>query len=64
MGDLINLRSARKAKARAEKEAKASVNRAKFGRPLAEIKQQKSLLERDKKTLDAHLLSSRKDQPE
>ena len=33
MADIINFRRARKAKARAEKEAEASENRARFGRP-------------------------------
>jgi hypothetical protein len=64
MGDVINLRSARKSKARAEKDAKASANRAKFGRPRAEIKKQKTLQERDRKALDAHLLSPQEDKPE
>lgn len=39
MPDPINLRQARKARARAEKEAQASANRAKFGRTKAERKQ-------------------------
>lgn len=36
MGDVINLRSARKAKARAAATAQAAANRAKFGRTKAE----------------------------
>ncbi|OYY65303.1 DUF4169 family protein [Sphingomonas sp. 28-62-11] len=36
MTDIINLRTARKAKARAEAEANASANRAAFGRTKAE----------------------------
>lgn len=36
MGDIINLRLARKAKVRAEKERVASANRVKFGRTKAE----------------------------
>jgi len=36
MGDVINLRSARKAKARATASANADANRAKFGRTKAE----------------------------
>ena len=36
MTDIINLRTARKAKARAAAEAKASANRAAFGRTKAE----------------------------
>ena len=33
MAEIINLRKARKAKARADKEAEAAENRAKFGQP-------------------------------
>ena len=36
MGDLVNLRRARKDKARAEREKLAAENRSKFGRPKAE----------------------------
>ena len=36
MGEIINLRQARKVKARAEKERVAAANRAKFGRTKAE----------------------------
>ncbi len=36
VSDIINLRTARKAKARADAEAKASANRAAFGRTKAE----------------------------
>ena len=36
MGDIINLRQARKAKARADKDRLAQSNRAKFGRTKAE----------------------------
>ena len=36
MAEIINLRQARKAKTRAEKDARAAENRAKFGRAKAE----------------------------
>lgn len=36
MGDIINLRQARKAKARSDKERTAAANRAKFGQTKAE----------------------------
>ncbi|MDJ1158584.1 DUF4169 family protein [Chelatococcus sp. SYSU_G07232] len=36
MGEIVNLRQARKAKARASKEAQAEENRLRFGRPKAE----------------------------
>lgn len=54
MAEIINLRKARKKKARAEKEAEAAENRAKFGRPNEEQTQteaSKDLLDRK---LDAH----------
>ena len=54
MAEIINLRKARKAKARAAKEAEAAGNRAKFGRPKEERSQSgaaKDLLDRK---LDAH----------
>ena len=38
MADIINLRRARKAKARADAETTAAENRARFGRPAAERK--------------------------
>ena len=54
MAEIINLRKARKKKARAEKEAESAENRAKFGRPKEERSQSdaaKDLLDRK---LDAH----------
>ena len=54
MAEIINLRKARKKRARAEKEAEAAENRAKFGRPKEErshTEAAKDLLDRK---LDAH----------
>jgi len=54
MGEIVNLRSVRKGKARAEKEAKSEQNRALFGRTKGEKLAQaaeKSLADRK---LDAH----------
>ena len=54
MAEIINLRKARKAKARATKKAEAAENRAKFGRPKrerSESEASKDLLDRK---LDAH----------
>jgi Domain of unknown function (DUF4169) len=54
MAEIINLRKARKAKARAAKEAEAAENRSKFGRPKGERSQSaaaKDLLDRK---LDSH----------
>lgn len=60
MAEIVNLRQARKDKARAEKEALAKANRQKFGRSKAE----KDLAdaERDKagRVLDAHRSTSRR----
>ena len=64
MGELINLRLARKSKLRIEKAAQASENRAKFGMPLSERKQQVALAEQDKKALDGHRLVSNETAPE
>jgi hypothetical protein len=61
LGDVINLRRARKTKLRADKAAQASENRAKFGRPMNELKLQDALDNQERKALDAHLLSSRDD---
>ena len=61
MAEIINLRQARKAKARSEKESAAEANRLKFGRSKAE----KTLSEAEKKLsarkLDGH---KREDGPE
>lgn len=46
--DIVNLRQARKAKARAEKEKQASENRARFGRTKAE--KQRTAAEADRET--------------
>ncbi len=51
MGDIVNLRQARKAKARAEAEKGAAANRAAFGRTKAE----KSLTEAQKEAADRKL---------
>ncbi len=64
MGDLINLRRARKSKLRTEKEAQASENRAKFGRPIAALKLQKAQRDQNRKALDGHRITPIKDQPE
>jgi hypothetical protein len=69
MGELINLRRARKSKLRTEKDAKALENRIKFGQTRLEKNQQAARIERESKALDGHLSSSsenkfNKDQPE
>jgi hypothetical protein len=46
MAEIINLRTARKAKARADKEVMATANRSLFGRTKAEKANQKATAER------------------
>ncbi|MFC3208462.1 DUF4169 family protein [Aquamicrobium soli] len=57
MADIVNLRMARKHKARAEKERAAEQNRALHGRSKAEREQGKRTAEASKKFLDGHRLS-------
>ncbi len=52
MADVINLRLARKARARTDTQAAAAANRAKFGQPKAELKARKLELDRVAKLLD------------
>ncbi len=60
MSEIINLRQARKRLARADQEATASANRAKFGRTKAERAKQDAEAEALRKTLDGAKL----DEPE
>ena len=59
--DLINLRQARKARARAEKEAQAAENRAKFGRTKAERQNKSAADDLEQRRLDAHKLDPKKE---
>ena len=52
MADVINMRLARKARARTEAQAAAAANRAKFGQPKAELKARKIELDRAAKLID------------
>jgi len=54
VAEIVNLRQARKAKARAEREAQATRNRAVFGRPKAERELEKKRTEQAVRQLDAH----------
>jgi hypothetical protein len=54
MAEIINLREARKHKARAEKEARADENRIAFGRTKAEKNLTKAEQDLAKSRLDAH----------
>jgi hypothetical protein len=60
MAEIINLRQAKKAKARQTKETEAAANRAKFGAPKAERRRTEAEAEKLAQTLDAHKL----DRPE
>ena len=62
MAEIINLRKARKAKARAVKEAEAAENRAKFGRPKEERSQSEAAKDLLDRNLDAH--RRERDEPE
>ena len=54
MAEIVNLRQARKAKARAGKEADAAANRAKFGRTKAEKQAEAAKAALADKALDGH----------
>lgn len=55
MGEVVNLRLARKAKARADKQDKAADNRIRFGQSKQERQQIKALRNLDEKRLDGHI---------
>ena len=57
MGEVVNLRLARKAKARSEKEAQAAENRLRHGQTKQERSARKAHDLREAKHLDGHRLS-------
>ena len=59
MAEIVNLRKARKAKARADADALAAENRLKFGRTKHEKRQTEAAKDLDARRLDAH----RRDDP-
>jgi hypothetical protein len=61
MGEIVNLRGARKRRAREKEEAAAAVNRAAFGAPKAEKRAARAERERLKRRLDEHRLVDRDD---
>jgi Domain of unknown function (DUF4169) len=63
MGEVVNLRRARKAKARADAEAHAQVSRAKHGRAKAERNAEKSKTMLVERRLDAHRRETPDDEP-
>ncbi|MBP0439167.1 DUF4169 family protein [Tianweitania sediminis] len=60
MGDLVNLRSVRKQRARIEAERQAEENRQRFGRTKAEKTQQEQAEARQSSLLDGHHRGDRK----
>jgi hypothetical protein len=61
MAQIVNLRKARKAKARQTKEAEAEANRAKFGMTKIERAQNYAEAEKLEQHLDAHKLDTPKE---
>ena len=55
MGDIVNLRSVRKAKAKTDRQNEAQANRAKFGRTKAEKLRDQTEAERTARTVDGAL---------
>ena len=56
MADIVNLKLAKKRKAREEREAEAATNRAKFGRTKDEKQRGKAETEAARRKLDGHRL--------
>ena len=54
MAEIVNLRAARKARARSDREAKAEANRRKFGRTKSEKQADAAEKDRAGRALDAH----------
>ena len=59
MGKIVNLRRARKARGRAEKDRAADANRAKFGTPKSERDLAKARADKDRHAADQHKLDDR-----
>lgn len=64
MAEIINLRQARKQKARAEAEKTAAQNRIAFGRTKAERKLTEAERDKAARYVDGHKLDRRDDEPE
>ncbi|HWA04176.1 MAG TPA: DUF4169 family protein [Rhizomicrobium sp.] len=59
MAEVVNLRRARKAKGRAEKDRAADANRAKFGTAKSERDLAKARADKDRRTTDLHKLDDK-----
>jgi len=64
MGEIVNLRARRKAKARADKERLAEENRLKFGRSRAERERAQKINQTETRNLDSHRLTNEPDDTE
>ncbi len=64
MGELLNLRRARKARERAAKDQIAEANRLAFGRSKAERRASEAQMDLERARLDAHRLEPVPDSPE
>ncbi|WP_375196296.1 DUF4169 family protein [Sphingobium sp.] len=64
MGEIVNLRQARKVRARAEKARQAEANRVKFGRTKGERTAQSVEEERKNRTMDGARREYRTDNPQ
>lgn len=64
MATIVNLRQARKQRARADKDSEAAANRARFGRTKAERSRDTQATERAQAHLDAHRLDPSDDTPD
>lgn len=61
MGEIVNLRTARKAAARRRDEVRAAENRLAFGRPKAERATQEARSDKARRHLDAHRIDREDD---
>lgn len=61
MAEIINLRSVKKARNRADARAQADANAAKFGRTLAEKQAEEAAKAKAKRALDGHALAPKAD---
>ena len=57
MSEIVNLRQARKRKARAAAEAEAAVRRVQFGRPKAETELETARQQAERRKLEGHRLT-------
>jgi len=61
MGEIVNLRTARKAATRRRNEIRAAESRIAFGRPKSERVLEEALLDKQRRQLDAHQMDREDD---